>query len=38
MKIPDSHLIYLALGFIEKAKPAKMLVQEQTKKVMCLDL
>jgi len=38
MQIPDTHLIYLALGFIEKAKPAKMIVQEQTKKVMCLDL
>jgi N-acetylglutamate synthase-like GNAT family acetyltransferase len=38
MQIPDTHLIYLALGFIEKAKPAQMTVQEQTKKVMCLDL
>ncbi len=38
MEIPDTHLIYLALGFIEKAKPAKLIALEQTKKVMCLDL
>ncbi|MEA3462918.1 MAG: bifunctional helix-turn-helix transcriptional regulator/GNAT family N-acetyltransferase [Bacteroidota bacterium] len=38
MRIPDAHLIYLALGFTEKSAPAKITVQEQTKKVMCLDL
>jgi len=38
MQIPDAHLIYLALGFIEKSAPEKIIVHKQTKKVMCLDL
>jgi hypothetical protein len=25
------------MGFVDKAAPAKMVVQEQTKKVMCLE-
>lgn len=38
MEIPDAHLIYLALGFIERSAPEKLTVQKQTKKIMCLDL
>lgn len=38
METPDTHVIFLALGFIERAKPDKLTVLEETKKVMCLDL
>lgn len=38
MEAPDIYAIYLALGFIERAKPVKLNVLEETKKVMCLDL
>jgi DNA-binding MarR family transcriptional regulator len=38
MRVPEAHLIYEARGFVEKARPEKMTVQKQTKKVMCLDL
>jgi DNA-binding MarR family transcriptional regulator/ribosomal protein S18 acetylase RimI-like enzyme len=34
----EVHLIYDALGFDEKAPPAGMKLQEQTKKSMCLEL
>lgn len=34
----DAHLTYDALGFIDKAPPASMKLQEQTKKSMCLEL
>ena len=33
----EAHKIYDAMGFVDKAAPAKMVVQEQTKKVMCLE-
>ncbi len=32
-----AHNIYDALGFVDKAAPAQLVVQEQTKKVMCLE-
>jgi len=38
MSEPQIHLIFDALGFADKASPEQMKVQEQTKKVMCLDL
>ena len=38
MSEPETHLIFDALGFVDKAAPEQLTVQEQTKKVMCLDL
>jgi len=32
-----AHNIYDALGFVDKSAPAQLVVQEQTKKVMCLE-
>jgi len=32
-----AHNIYDALGFVDKAAPEQLVVQEQTKKVMCLE-
>lgn len=34
----DAHMTYNALGFIDKAPPAAMKLQELTKKSMCLEL
>jgi DNA-binding MarR family transcriptional regulator/N-acetylglutamate synthase-like GNAT family acetyltransferase len=33
----EAHKIYDTMGFVDKAAPAKLVVQEQTKKVMCLE-
>jgi DNA-binding MarR family transcriptional regulator/N-acetylglutamate synthase-like GNAT family acetyltransferase len=33
----EAHKIYDAIGFVDKAAPAKLVVHEQTKKVMCLE-
>jgi ribosomal protein S18 acetylase RimI-like enzyme len=34
----EAHLIYDALGFVDRAPPAPMKLQELTKKTMCLEL
>jgi len=37
MSEPETQLIFDALGFVDKATPPQMTVQERTKKVMCLE-
>lgn len=33
----EAHKIYDSLGFVDKAAPSQLVVQEQTKKVMCFE-